>query len=277
MYNNFKPTIWSSQISRDLEKALVFAENTNRQYEGDVKKMGDSVRILGVSKPTIFQTNKSEIALADAEYISDTSVTMPINNIAYFNFKVDDIDARQAPGGLMDVLNKEATEALCDTMDKHIADIAKDKSAVKSSATATAVTADNILSIIDAALLKLYENDVSQTTKITLTVDPKFYMLLREAYIKLDTDNSGVLKNGFVGKYGNVDVKMSNNVAVGTEAGSRLIQLKTDRAIAFCNPVTHIEAYRPENSFSDAVKGYVLYNAKLVRPKEMVVLNVKYS
>ncbi len=102
-------------------------------------------------------------------------------------------------------------------------------------------------------------------------------MLLREAYIKLDTDNSGVLKNGFVGKYGNVLVKMSNNVASGTEAGSRLIQLKTDRAIAFCNPVTHIEAYRPENSFSDAVKGYVLYNAKLVRPKEMVVLNVKYS
>ena len=27
--------------------------------------------------------------------------------------------------------------------------------------------------------------------------------------------------------------------------------------------------------FADAVKGYVLYGSKIVRPKEMIVLNVK--
>ena len=35
------------------------------------------------------------------------------------------------------------------------------------------------------------------------------------------------------------------------------------------------EAYRPEKGFSDALKGFVLYQAKIVRPKELVVLNCK--
>ena len=39
--------------------------------------------------------------------------------------------------------------------------------------------------------------------------------------------------------------------------------------------VTHTEAYRPEKGFCDAVKGYVLYQARIVRPKELVVLSCK--
>ena len=93
--------------------------------------------------------------------------------------------------------------------------------------------------------------------------------------MKLDTDNSDMLKNGKVGRYGNVLIKMSNNIA--KSADGELLQLKTDRAIAFVNPMTHTEAYRPENQFSDAVKGFVLYDGKIVRPKEMIVMNVKYT
>ena len=36
--------------------------------------------------------------------------TMPINRVAYFNYKVDDIDKRQAVGGIMEALSKEASE-----------------------------------------------------------------------------------------------------------------------------------------------------------------------
>jgi len=85
-----------------------------------------------------------------------------------------------------------------------------------------------------------------------------------------------MIENGKVGRYGNVIVKMSNQVH-RDKNGNELIQLKTDRAIAFCNPLTHTEAYRPEHRFSDAVKGFVLYEGKIVRPKEMIVMNVKYS
>lgn len=274
-YQNFIPTVWSEAIERELERLCVFAENTNRKYEGDVKKMGDSVRILGVGKPTIYTTTNKEITLSSPENVEDTSVTMNINHIAYFNYKVDDIDKRQAVGGVMDALSKETSEGLANEMDKFIAGLAKDKMAVKDEATAYQVTADNVLLKIDDALKKLYENDVKPTTNITLTVSPQFYMILKQAYVKLDTDNSDMLKNGKVGRYGNVLIKMSNNIARSTDG--ELLQLKTDRAIAFVNPMTHTEAYRPENQFSDAVKGFVLYDGKIVRPKEMIVMNVKYT
>lgn len=275
-YTNFIPTVWATGIERELERLHVFAEDTNRKYEGDVKHKGDSVKILGVGKPTISTTNDKNINLDGAEDIEDTSVIMPIDQIAYFNYKVDDIDkAMSKENGIMEALSAETSEGLADVMDKYIANLAKAKEAVFDSAEAYQITEANILTKIDSALEVLYANDVKPNSNITITVSPKFYMMLKRAYSDLDTNNSEMLKNGRVGKYGGATIKMSNNVAKNAEGGD-LIQVKTDRAIAFANPLVHTEPYRPENGFSDAVKGFILYGSKIVRPKELVVMNVKY-
>jgi len=276
-YQNFIPTIWAEEINRELERLCVFAEDCNRQYEGLVKNRGDSVRILGVGKPTIYTTTDKDITLSAPETVEDTSITMPINQIAYFNYKVDDIDKRQAVGGIMEALSKETSEGLANTMDAFIANMATYPEAIKDVASAYTVNESNILSKIDAAIQKLYENDVTPSTEIVLTCSPRFYFLLKRAYVNVDTDNSKMLQNGRVGRYGNVVIKMSNNVATASGGTVDLIMVRTKRAIAFVNPMTHTEAYRPESSFSDAVKGFVLYDGKIVRPKEMIVMNVKYT
>jgi len=276
-YQNFIPTIWAEEINRELERLCVFAEDCNRQYEGLVKNRGDSVRILGVGKPTIYTTTDKDITLSAPETVEDTSITMPINQIAYFNYKVDDIDKRQAVGGIMEALSKETSEGLANTMDAFIANMATYPEAIKDVASAYKVDESNILSKIDAAIQKLYENDVTPSTEIVLTCSPRFYFLLKRAYVNIDTDNSKMLQNGRVGRYGNVVIKMSNNVATTSGGTVDLIMVRTKRAIAFVNPMTHTEAYRPESSFSDAVKGFVLYDGKIVRPKEMIVMNVKYT
>lgn len=272
-YKNFVPTVWAEAINRELEKNHVFAEDTNRKYEGKVKQKGDSIRILGVGKPTITRTTEKKIILGDAETVEESSITMLINQIAYYNYLVDDIDKRQAVGGVMDALSKETSEGLNDEVDKYIADLSLSSEAVLDAATQYQISKENILEKIDNALIRLYENDVKPTSKITMNVPPWFYMLLKQAYSALDTDNSKMLENGRVGKYGNVIVKMSNNVT--TKGTGSLVQLKTDRAIAYAKPMTHVEPYRPESGFSDAVKGFILFDAKIVRPKEMIILNVK--
>lgn len=272
-YANFVPKIWAKAIERELERKLVFAEDCNRQYEGDVKQMGDTVKILGVGKPTISKQKGGSIILPDAENVEDTSVEMQINTVAYFNFLVDDIDKRQAVGGLMDALNTEATQELASEMDKDIAALAGTRDAKKLYSDYKAVNADNVLGTLDLALQMLQENDVPADAKIVATVPPWFLTHLRTAYTKLDTDNSDLLKNSKVGRYNNILIKMSNNV-YSTASGSN-IMVRTERAVAFANPLTHTEPYRPEKRFSDAVKGYVLYGTKIVRPKELMILNVK--
>lgn len=273
-YSNFIPTIWNETINHELERAHVFVADTNRQYEGDVSKAGDTVRILGIGKPTITTTTtkNGSITLSAPEVVQDSAESLLIDHVSYFNYKVDDIDKRQAVGGVMDALSKETSEALAQEEDLAVSALSAAPEAVLKDGSATQITVNNILGYIDDGLEKLYENDVTPNTEITMTVPPWFYMLLKQAYLKLDTDNSEMLENGRVGKYGNVIVRMSNNVAKDSNNKS-LIQLKTKKAIAFAKPMTHTEPYRPESSFSDAVKGFILYGTRIVRPKEMIILN----
>lgn len=273
-YKNFIPRVWAKEIEHELERKSVFKADTNGKYEGKVSQMGDTVKILGVGKPTITTQVGGKIVLPNPETVESTSIAMPIEHIAYYNYEIDDIDKRQGENGIVEALSKESSLGLAGEVDAFIAELAKDKLATRFSAQATALTKDNILDVVDKALIKLYDNDVQPEDYIVMTVSPWFYMLMKQAYIKLDTDNSGILKNGKVGQYGNVTVKMSNRVAKDTN-GNDLVQIKTKNAIAFANPMTHTEPYRPEKSFSDAVKGFILYDGKVVRPKELVVLNCK--
>lgn len=282
-YQNFIPTVWNEQIDRELERLCVFAEDCNRKYEGKVKDKGESVKILGVGKPTIRSIAKADRNndIEAAETIEDTSIIMVIDQIRYFNYKVGDIDKAQAVGGVMDALQEETSEGLANEVDTYIANLAKDKQAVKLYPTAKTVVVSktessgerNVLRVLDDAAKVLYKNDVKTSTPIIATVDVDFYMAFREAYGDKDTDNSKILKNGKVAMYGNITIKMSNNVA--KDGDTSLIQVKTKRAIAYAKPLTHTEPYRPENGFADAVKGFILFGAKIVRPKEMVVANVK--
>lgn len=278
-YSNFIPSVWSESINRELERACVFAEDCNRQYEGEVSKKGDSVHILGVAKPTIKSLSRENAGaeIDAAEEVSDTSVILGINQIRYFNYKVGDIDKAQAIGGLMDVLSEETSEGLANEIDKYIAEMALDESVSKLTASPTVVTKENVLSVLDDAIEALQENDVNMASGVTVTVSPRFYKLFKQAYSAVDTDNSDLLKNGKVATYGNVTVKLSNNVAKSDSGATDNIMIRSKRAIAFVNPVTHTEAYRPEKSFADAVKGYALFDGKVVRPKEIININVKYA
>ncbi len=278
-YSNFIPSVWSESINRELERDCVFVEDCNRQYEGLVSKKGDSVHILGVGKPTI-KTLDRENADGDidgAETIEDNDIILNINQIRYFNYKVGDIDKAQAVGGLMDALSGETSECLANEMDKYIANFAIDPKVSKLTSAATVVTKDNVLDILDDAILKLQENDVSISKGVTVTVSPRFYKLFKQAYIGKDTANSEELKNGKVAMYGNVTVKISNNVCKTDSGATDNIMIRTKRAIAFVNPLTHTEAYRPEKSFADAVKGFILFDGVVAREKEIVNINVKYA
>ena len=278
-YANFIPSVWNEGINRELERLCVFVEDCNRQYEGSVKKKGESVTILGVGKPTIKSLAKANRNndIDAPEEIEDTSVIMYINQIRYFNYMVGDIDKAQAVNGVMDALEQETSEGLADEVDKYVASFAVDSSVAKLNASPTTVTKDNILSTLDLAIQKLYENDVKATTKIVVTISPRFYTLFKQAYIDKDTDNSEMLKNGRVAKYGNVVVKISNNVHETDSGATDNIMIRTQRAIAFAKPLTHTEPYRPEKKFADAVKGFILFDAKVVRPKDVININVKYA
>ena len=288
-YSNFIPAVWEAGINRDLERKCVFVEDCYRKYEGEVKRMGESVTITGIGKPTIrsLSREEAESEIAAPETVASTSIVMPINQIAYYNYEIGDVDRAQAMDGVVEALQEETTEGLANEVDRYVAALALGDDATVLGQT-TCVTGEaaegekNVLDILDEMQLHLMQNDVADQTEIVVTVDPKFFTKFRKEYRVADTDNSQILKSGKVYYYNGMKIKVSNNVAhrTVTENGQEVtystVMARTKRAIAFVKPLTHTEAYRPEKKFVDAVKGFILYDARIVRPKELVVYNVKY-
>jgi len=285
-YKNFIPNVWNEQINRDLERLCVFAEDCYRKYEGTVKRKGESVTILGIGKPTIKSMGKDTQYgnIDSAETIETSSIVMPIEQVAYYNYEVGDIDKAQAVDGLEGALQAETSEGLANTVDKYIAgvigDEAKSADVIKVVAGTAGAGEINVLDLFDQMQEKLIENDVADGTEVIITIDPKTFTKFRKEYRSNDTDNSKILKNGRVYLYNGMKIKVSNNCAKKSSFGGHncvVICARTKRAVAFVKPLTHSEAYRPEQKFSDAVKGFILYDAKVVRPKELVVVPVYHS
>ena len=88
----------------------------------------------------------------------------------------------------------------------------------------------------------------------------------------LETDNMNTATNGFKGKTSGISIYLTNNIH--TSSSKEIIYVMTKRAIAHANQINEVKAYSPEDLFADAVKGLNVYGSKLVRPKELVALEV---
>lgn len=278
-YEKFKANVMAAAIQKERDRVAVFIQDCNREYEGVVKNVGDSVTIKGAGHVSLTTTDDGkDIKLSDPEAIEGTNAIMTIKHQAAFNFYVSDVDENQGAKGALDIYQKQAAVKIADAQDKLVASMALDPLAVNLYNSATTVTNQNVLAAVDAAVQKMYEADIPATEELIMVVSPRFYTLLRQNLDSLDTDNSDLLKTGVLAMYNGVKIKMSNNVATsGSNGANDHIMLRTKQAIAFANPLTKIEAKRANNYIADEVRGVSLYDAKLIRPKEMVVLNVKYS
>lgn len=277
-YEKFKPNVMAASVLKERERVAVFIKDCTREYEGTVKNVGDSVTIKGAGKVTMRTTADGQpIQLSDPEVIEGTNAILTVRQQTAFNFMVPDIDAAQGVKGAVDMYSKQAGVNIANIQDQYVASFAADPEAKLSSSTATQVTANNVLTLLDEALQWLYEQDVPSTEKIVATVSPRFWMILRQKYVSLDTDNSEMLKRGALAMYSGMDIKMSNNVATASSGANDLIMIRTQKAIAFVDALTKIEPKRANNYIADEVRGVSLYDAKLIRPKEMYVLNVKYT
>lgn len=272
-FENFVPTVWAETINMELERKCVAVEDCNREYEGKVSKLGDSVNILGIGDVSVrdFEDGKNH-TLEDPEEVESTNAILVIKKYSDYNFKVDDIDKRQGVNGVMEKMMKSATRKLANKQDKFVLSMASDPLLHCLDKTPVKVTVDNVLGMLNKAQIWLFENDVPPEEELIVTCPPTYIDIVRTAYEKLDTNNHEMLKNGYVGEYHKIKFKQSNNCY--KDGNNYKLAMKTKEAFAFARPMIHSEPYRMEKGFSDAVKGFVLYDGKVVKPKEAITLNI---
>lgn len=269
---NFQQTIWSKSILRSLEKITSLRNHCNFQYEKDSANAKE-VKILSVNRPTI-RTYVPGTPL-ERESAADSSQILQLNQYRYFNFEVEDIVKAQSVPGLMEALTDEAGKGLALEGDKYVAQIVKEdvesgSPTVSMSDSVISLTKTNAVSSVEDGFAVLYENDCKVSDTFYLEIAPKVFTTYRQQLTELSTNNPEILKKGAVGKVNNAFVCIENCLPEGEGAYYNI--LRTDKAIAFAEQIDKVEKYRPEDAFTDAVKGLYVFGAKIVRPKEIYVM-----
>ena len=266
---NFQQTIWSKSILRSLDKITSLRNHCNFQYEKESKNAKE-VKILSVNRPTI-RTYVPGTALV-RESAADSSQILMLNQYRYFNFEVEDIVKAQSVPGLMEALTDEAGKGLALEGDKYVAEVVKEAADGGDIEVSTEITltTDNAMASVEEGFATLYANDCKVSDTFYLELAPKVFTTYRQSLTELSTNNPEILKKGAVGKINNAFVCIEN--CLPQEGGAYYNVLRTDKAIAFAEQIDKVEKYRPEDAFTDAVKGLYVFGAKVVRPNEIYVM-----
>ncbi|MEG1719591.1 MAG: P22 phage major capsid protein family protein [Clostridia bacterium] len=270
-YENFKPTVWAKSIERERDNLCIGAKLSNRDYEANALEYGKNITINWTRRPVV-KNYVPGTAIATPETLESNSSTIALDKMKYVNFMVDDVDELQSAPNIMQSCMKEAAGALADDLDKCIYNLYTGGGSVINN---HAVNSKNIVQIVSDAANMLYSNNVPMNEELSLEVSPAIYQKLWLAKVLRQTPNDKVFGNGFVGMFDNFKVYMTNNIVKDETTTDDYCFARTSKAIAVVAQMQKMEAYRPQGSFADAVKGLHVYGAAVVRPKELVVLKIK--
>lgn len=269
----FKPQIWSARLLVALRKQLVYGAFINRDYEGEIKNAGDTVRITSIGRPTVSNYVPNSTVIVP-EQLTDAQRSLVVDQSKYFAFGVDDVDAAQALGGALPQGMDEAAFAMADVVDQFISSKYTD---IQAANQLTPVTIDASVKPTDAydkvlvpLRTRLNKANVSPSGRtIAVTPDLTACLLLDPRFIKAnESGTTDGLRNGQVGRAAGFDIVETNNAPQPTN-GQFAIIAGNNTAITFAEQISKTEAYRPQNSFSDAIKGLALYGAKTIRPDSL--------
>jgi len=286
--DNFIPEIWGNEYLRSLDKALIFAQPSiiNRDYEGSISQAGDTVRINQIGDIAVKAYTKNG-SIDAPETLTGAQQVLEITEADYFNFEIDDIDKAQQKPKIMQAAMRGSAEKMRDAIDQFIAGMYTGAAAANLIGTTAAPKlpnntdgdTNNVFKLVTLCRQALVKQNVA-TGGWWMIVQPELYtiMLNDPRFSKADVSGTTMgLRNGLVGNIAGFTVLESNNVEyIENGDGSHdvyKVMYGTSDAITFASQIAEIEPFRPEDSFSDAVKGLQVYGGKVVRPECLGVLS----
>ena len=271
--DSFVPEVWSKSLLSSLKKSLVIAAPgvVNRDYEGEISDQGDTVRINSISRPTVASYVKGTTSITP-EQLTTAQRSLVVDQAKYFAFEVDDVDARQAAGNVIPEAMAEAAYALADVADQYVEGLLRAGAANSLSTVQIDGAADAYDLLLIPLKVKLDEANVPTQGRYCL-IPPWIHGRLLGDSRFIDMSASGMgdaLSNGIVGRAAGFELRVSNNLPLITGDDYSVIAGHPS-ACSYAEQINKTEAYRPEDSFSDAVKGLHLYGAKVVRPDALAI------
>lgn len=273
--NNFIPEIWSAAVMETFHEKTMITSLANRQYEGDLVA-GSKVHIGGTTGLTVkdYKTGVNGARTTKADAVDSTGIELLIDQEKAIDFKVDDVDRRQANADL-DIYSAEAATALAEDTETFLAKLLLTTGTdATSKIGATAVTnAEKARDAILKLRTQLTRAKVPQVDR-WLVINPAFEERLLGGDSKLvDTSYKGdslALAEAILGRLHGFNVFTSSFVD-STNVDHPVAIAFYAPALAYVSQLQKMEGLRAEDSFADRIRGLHVYGGKVIRPTAVQV------
>lgn len=274
-YSAFIPQLWSKKLNQMLEKNCVMMQCVNRNWEGEIKQQGDTVKIITPAPVTVSTLTSDNIEYASLAPISQD---LQINQKKFFAFKIDDVAKVQSNTDIMEAHLTNAKMAIEEVQDAYLlakhTDVTKDNTVGSEEAPVTLDKSTIYENFVQLSLALKNSDAVHPGVRPWVVINPNIeaYLLQSPEFINAYKVADETLREGAIGRIAGMDVLVSTNLA---DVDSKYYVLAgTNDAITFASQLAKIESLRDKDSFSDLVRGLYLYGAKTVQPKALAKMIV---
>jgi hypothetical protein len=284
----FIPEIWSGKLIEKFYAATVLSAISNTDYEGEIKMMGDKVKIR--TKPTIVIRDYQIDQVLTVDRPSATAVELTIDYAKYFNLVLDDIMERQSDMNLLSMWADDAGEQLkividtavlagiyagIDVKNKGVAAGVKSGN-INLGATGAPIipTATTILDLIINMGQVLDEQNIPETGR-WLVIPPWVGSMIKKSDLRnasISGDGVSLARNGRLGMIDRFTLYSSNLLPTATDTTHTVTYIfgGTDSGLTFASQISEMETLRSESTFGTLLRGLQVYGYKVLDGTSLV-------
>lgn len=284
---NYIPEVWSGQLLTSFYDNTVCGSITNTNWQGEIKGVGNTVRIRTVPRISINAVKKGQNLVF--EQPESNSVDLTIDYADAWSFITDSIDNVQTDiKNYADLWIQDAAEGLAIETDTNILSaVYSDAHASNQGATAGYRSANINLGVSGTPLALTKTNIIEKIVDLGVVMDeqnapkdrflvmpPSLCALVAKSDLKdasLAGDGKSILRNGLLGRIWNFEIYASNLLTTTSDGGHTVYNcvFGTKEAIAFADQITENKVTDNPFGFGWLHKGLHVYGFKTVKPEAL--------
>lgn len=280
----FIPEVYSKKVQIALRKAAVAEAICNTDYMGEISSFGDTVNII--KEPQISVNDYTRGLAVTSTNLTDQELVLTIDQAKSFAFKLDDLEKRFSHVNFQAIASDNAAYKLRDAMDANIMTAISAGAGVTTGMGTTSVPIDigfgsgevDPLNQMALAAKELDENNVPEEGRWFVAA-PEWYNVLSNTASKLLTVDfnagQGSIRNGLVasGLLRGFQMYKSNNLPTNDLTGASPAGTATQpealfghiSAVSAASAMNKVETVRDTSTFSDIVRGLMVWGRKVLR------------
>jgi hypothetical protein len=274
----FKPEIMSKELLRNLDPESVWMDCVNKDYEGEIKNVGDTVKINQPGNITV----KTYIKGTPMVYESPQGLQdqLVIDQQKYFAFDIEDIDEVQANVTLVDKYFSRSRTAITLVKDSYIA--TKVWNGIDSgniiTAPAGGLDKDNIYGeFVKLRSALRWTNAIKQNGRgydgkqPYAVVDPDVMgiILQTDQFTHATQAGDDTIRKGTVIRFAGFDIKESTNVTIDTTTPTHKIIAGTTEGFTYADQIAKTRTLEDKDDFVAHCAGLYLFGGLAAQPKAL--------